>query len=200
MVRSGRVVGVRTGAGEELPCGAAVLATGARAPAALERIGVGVPDASTTALLVRTEPLGTALRAVLNTPRVAVRPTADGGLVLDSAWSEREVRAGTDGSWLVPDDTVRRLLAEATAVLEGHPRLVCASTGVGPKPIPGDEEPVLGRVDGVEGYHVAFTHSGATLGLIAGELVADEVVHDEPHPLLDPFRPSRFRQAAPAVG
>jgi glycine/D-amino acid oxidase-like deaminating enzyme len=43
---------------------------------------------------------------------------------------------------------------------------------------------------------VAFTHSGATLGLIAGELIAEEVVQRAPHPLLDPFRPGRFEQIA----
>jgi glycine/D-amino acid oxidase-like deaminating enzyme len=44
----------------------------------------------------------------------------------------------------------------------------------------------------VAGLHVAFTHSGATLGLIAGELVSEEIVSGLPHPLLDPFRPDRF--------
>jgi glycine/D-amino acid oxidase-like deaminating enzyme len=51
---------------------------------------------------------------------------------------------------------------------------------------------VLGRVAATAGLHVAFTHSGATLGLIAGELVADEIVTGRAHPLLDPFRPDRF--------
>jgi glycine/D-amino acid oxidase-like deaminating enzyme len=31
------------------------------------------------------------------------------------------------------------------------------------------------------------------LGLIAGELLADEIVTGEPHPLLATFRPSRFK-------
>jgi glycine/D-amino acid oxidase-like deaminating enzyme len=52
---------------------------------------------------------------------------------------------------------------------------------------------VLGALDEVPGYHVAFTHSGATLGLIVGELLADEVVSGEPSPLLAAFRPGRFR-------
>ena len=58
--------------------------------------------------------------------------------------------------------------------------------------MPDDDEPVLGRVAGIDGLHIAFTHSGATLGLIAGELVADEIVSGTAHPLLDPFRPDRF--------
>ncbi|MCO6003808.1 hypothetical protein NE236_02340 [Actinoallomurus purpureus] len=43
------------------------------------------------------------------------------------------------------------------------------------------------------GRHVAFTHSGATLGLIAGELLADEIVTGERSPLLEAFRPGRFQ-------
>jgi len=51
---------------------------------------------------------------------------------------------------------------------------------------------VLGRVAGVADLYVAFSHSGATLGLIAGALVAKEFDSGAPHPLLDPFRPDRF--------
>ncbi|SDL36706.1 hypothetical protein SAMN05421869_12536 [Nonomuraea jiangxiensis] len=42
------------------------------------------------------------------------------------------------------------------------------------------------------GCHVAFSHSGATLGLIAGELTAYEVLTGTGHPLLEDFRPERF--------
>ncbi|HEX5812404.1 MAG TPA: FAD-dependent oxidoreductase, partial [Pseudonocardia sp.] len=92
----------------------------------------------------------------------------------------------------VPEERVPELLAEASAVLAGHPTLVADAVQAGPRPMPVDDEPVLGRVAGIAGLHVAFTHSGATLGLIAGELVADEIVTGTPHPLLDPFRPDRF--------
>lgn len=179
---AGRVTGVRTGAGEVLPFDAAVLATGAKVPRTLSALGIHIPDATSTALLVRTRPFGTSLKAVLNTPRVALRPTPEGGIVLDSAWSNQEIVAHADGSYEVQDDTLGRLLAEASAVLEGNPSLTSERYGVGPKPIPGDGDPVLGVLDEIDGYHVAFTHSGATLGLIAGELIADEVVHDAPHP------------------
>jgi glycine/D-amino acid oxidase-like deaminating enzyme len=113
--------------------------------------------------------------------------------VLDSAWSEEEVVRRPDGTFEVKDSTVQGLLAEASAVLEGNPRLNPDSYGVGPKPIPGDGEPVFGELPGISGYYVAFSHSGATLGLIAGELLADEIVTGEPHPLLAMFRPSRFK-------
>ncbi|MEV0407181.1 hypothetical protein [Actinoallomurus sp. NPDC050550] len=50
-----------------------------------------------------------------------------------------------------------------------------------------------GRLGRAPGLHVAFTHSGATLGLIAGELLADEIVTGEAQPLLEAFRPGRFQ-------
>ena len=193
LVRGDRVTGVRTATGRTIAADAAVLATGPGVPSTVAELGITIPDATPVSLLVRTPPIGTTLRAVLNTPRVAVRPTPSGSLVLDSGWSEEEVVTRPDGTYEVRDSTVQGLLREASAVLEGNPTLTAESYGVGPKPIPGDGEPVLGALPGVAGYHVAFTHSGATLGLIAGELLADEIVRGEPSPLLEPFRPDRFR-------
>jgi glycine/D-amino acid oxidase-like deaminating enzyme len=194
VVDGGRVSGVRSADGSVLEVDAAVLATGPGVPGTVAELGVKIPDATPISLLVRTPPVGTSLRAVLNTPRVAVRPNPTGSLVLDSGWSEEEVVVREDGTYEVRDSTVQGLLREASAVLEGNPELTPESYGVGPKPIPGDGEPVLGALAEVAGYHVAFTHSGATLGLITGELLAEEIVTGRPSPLLEAFRPTRFDQ------
>jgi glycine/D-amino acid oxidase-like deaminating enzyme len=85
------------------------------------------------------------------------------------------------------------LLDAASAVLAEHPQLTAQSFGVGAKPVPGDGDPVLGPIDEISGLFVAFTHSGATLALIAGELLAREIVSGIPSPLLAPFRAARFR-------
>jgi glycine/D-amino acid oxidase-like deaminating enzyme len=197
VVADGRVTGVRTAGGEVLGVDAAVLATGAGVPGTVAELGVKIPDATPIALLVRTPPVDLPLRAVLNTPRAAVRPTPHGSLYIDSGWSEEEVVVNEDGSYEVRNSTVQGLLREASAVLAGNPVLTADSYGVGPKPIPGDGEPVLGALPEIAGYHVAFTHSGATLGLIAGELLADEIVRGEPSPLLETFRPGRFDEYHP---
>jgi len=191
-VAGGRATGVVTADQTAIEADAVLLAVGPATPATLAELDIRVPDATTISLLVKTTPTLTALRAVLNTPRVAVRPTPDGALVLDSAWSEDEVIANPDGSYAVDDRTVRGLLAEASAVLEGTPRLELAGYGVGPKPIPGDGEPVLGAIETIAGLHVAFSHSGATLGLIVGELLAREIVSGNRHPMLDSFGADRF--------
>jgi glycine/D-amino acid oxidase-like deaminating enzyme len=92
----------------------------------------------------------------------------------------------------VQESTVQKLAEEASAVLAGNPKIEVESYGVGPKPVPQDGEPVLGALDAVPGYFVAFTHSGATMGLITGELLAREIVTGEVSPLLANFRPGRF--------
>ncbi|KUN18315.1 D-amino acid oxidase [Streptomyces corchorusii] len=193
VVEGGRAVAVRTGTGERIDVDAVLLATGADVPRMVRPYGVRIPDATPQALLVRTKPVDTALRATLNTPRVALRPAPGGALVMDSDASAAEVVDHGDGSYEVKDSTVEQLLREATAVLAGGPRLELDSYGVGRKPIPGDGEPVLGELDEVPGLFVAFTHSGATLALIAGELLADEITTGERSPLLAAFRPGRFR-------
>lgn len=196
LVRNGVACGAKAADGRLLEADACLIATGPWAPAMAADLGVEIPDASPIGLLVKTAPVETGLRAVLNTPRVAVRPTPDGALVLDSAWSEAEMRGNTDGSFEVRPDTIDGLLREAAAVLAGNPKLAFSSYGVGRKPIPGDGEPVFGKLDGVGSCFVAFSHSGATLGLIAGELLADEIATGRRSPLLDDFRPDRFRAAA----
>ncbi|CAH2394742.1 NAD(P)/FAD-dependent oxidoreductase [Mesorhizobium ventifaucium] len=188
----GRASGVVTAGGAPVEADAVVLAVGPATPSMLAEIGVHVPDATPISLLLKTKPIKTDLRAVLNTPRVAMRPTPDGALVLDSAWSEEEVVVNSDGTYTVHDKTVTALLDEASAVLEGNPRLQLATHAVGPKPIPGDGEPVLGSVETIADLYVAFSHSGATLGLIVGELLAKEVASGNPHPMLATFRANRF--------
>lgn len=186
------VTAVNTDAGGRLEVDAVVVATGPNVPDDAAAVGVHIPDGTTPALLVRTQPIPHPLKAVLNTPNVALRPTPTGSFVLDSAWSEGEVTIGPDGDYIPGPDTVQRLLSVGSAVLEGNPKLTLHSMGTGLKPIPGDGEPVLGALPGIGGYHVAFTHSGATLALIIGELLAGEVLAGVRSPLLDAFRPERF--------
>jgi len=192
VAEAGRATGARTGSGEVVPADVVELATGADVPRAVAGLGGGIPDATAPALLVRTAAVRTGLRAVVNTPRVSLRPAPSGGLVVDAAWSEREVVARADGGFEVLPSTVDGLLREASAVLAGAPALVAESYGVGPKPVPGDGEPVLGPLPGTAGCWVAFTHSGATLGLVVGELLAAEILDSRSSPLLEPFRPARF--------
>lgn len=188
----GAVRAIRLADGRRISADHVVLATGAAVPGQLAALGVHVPDATVPACLITTAPLGVPVRTVLNTPRVAVRPMPDGGVALDSRWAEESVVTRADGACSVPDSTVARLLDEAANVIAGNPALAVRSVGVGLKPIPGDGEPIVGAVPAVPGLSVLFTHSGATLGLILGELMAEQVLSGDPSPVLRRFRVGRF--------
>jgi glycine/D-amino acid oxidase-like deaminating enzyme len=193
VIEGGRVIGAQTANAVLHRADAVVLATGPAVPKMAAESGQTIADGTPIALLVQTRPLAHPLRAVLNTPRVAVRPAPDSTFSLDADWAADEgVTVRADGSYDIDDSVVSELLVEAARVMEGNPKLEVASIGVGGKPIPGDGEPVLGAIKSISGYYVAFSHSGATLGLIVGELLAFEVATGTEHPMLATFRPERF--------
>lgn len=191
-VQDGAATGVILGDGTRLPAERVVLATGAAVPLQLAALGVNVPDATPAAFVLFTDPVDVEVKTVLNTPRVAVRPTPDGRLVLDADWAEQSVVVGDDGSITVPEESVQGLLDEASTVLAGNPRLTAERVGAGLKPIPGDGEPVAGAVPSIDGLYTLFTHSGATLGLILGELLAEEILTGTASQVLTSFGVDRF--------
>lgn len=184
--------GVILGDGTLLHSDHVVLATGGNVPAQLAALGVMVPDATPAAFVLFTDHVNVPVKTVLNTPRVAVRPTPDGRLVLDADWAEQSVVVEDDGSFTVPAESIQGLLDEASKVLAGNPRLTAQRIGAGLKPIPGDGEPVVGPVPSIAGLHTVFTHSGATLGLLLGELLAEEILTGRQSPVLKSFRLDRF--------
>lgn len=194
VIDAGRVAKIMTENRGTIMVEAALLATGSRTPEIAAGFGVTIPDATNTALLIKTHPVKTELRAVLNTPRASLRAIPNGGLAVDAGWTESYIDVLADGTYRVPAETIDELLGEASQVLAGTPPLSAASYGIGQRPIPGDGEPVLGQLGDLEGLYVAFTHSGATLGLIVGELLGYEMTIGEPHPLLAPFSVRRFTQ------
>lgn len=148
-IDGGRARGVITADGMRRDADAVLLAAGGDVPAIVGEVGQHIGDATPVALLVRTKPIRHPLKAVLNTPRIAIRPTPSGGFALDSASSEEEVSVRLDGSYEVRRSTLEGLLREASRVLEGNPALEIEDYGVGPKPIPGDGEPVFGELPSI---------------------------------------------------
>jgi glycine/D-amino acid oxidase-like deaminating enzyme len=192
VTQDGRATGIRTADGRVFDAAAVLVACGAATPDVVAPLGASIPNDSPVSMLVITEPIPGRTDLVLNTPRVALRPNVGGTLALDHDWYEQQITVGADGELTVPDEVVKQLAEEASAVLAGNPPVVPASYKIGYKPIPGDGEPVLGALDEVPNCFVAFTHSGATLGLIVGELLAHEIVTGESAPQLATFRPGRF--------
>ncbi|MHA7181553.1 NAD(P)/FAD-dependent oxidoreductase [Arthrobacter sp. MDB2-24] len=192
LVEGGRAAGIETPNAGSFPADVVVVACGPQTPAVVAELGVEIADASPVSMLVTTAPVEHPARTVMNTPRAAVRPNPGNTFALDHDWYEESITQNADGTYSIPEEVVNELADEAAKLLEGEPRLTAASWKIGRKPIPGDGEPVFGELGTVPGCFVAFTHSGATLGLIGGELLANEIVTGRKHPMLETFRPGRF--------
>jgi glycine/D-amino acid oxidase-like deaminating enzyme len=94
-------------------------------------------------------------------------------------------------------DLVAELVDRAARHVPGlaGARVVAEQSGV--RPVPVDSFSSIGRVAAIPGYVEAVTHSGVTLGLLVGRLVADIVRSDRVSPLLTArFRPDRFADGA----
>ena len=192
VVRDGqRASGIRLASGDILHADVVLVACGPATPDVVAPLGVTIPNGSPVSMLVITAPSAHGLKAVLNTPRAAVRPNPGNTFALDHDWYEEDIQQQADGSYTIDERVVAQLAAEASKLIKGEP-LRAASWKLGLKPIPGDGEPVLGELESVPGCFVAFTHSGATLALIAGELLAEEILTGEKQPMLESFRPARF--------
>lgn len=189
---AGHATGVTTGHAGEFSADAVLVACGPQTPAVVAPLGVVIEDASPLSMLVLTEPLTQPFKRVLNTSRAAVRPNPGQTLALDHDWYEAQILPDGTGGYTIDAAVVDQLAGEASRLIAGTPALKAASWKLGLKPIPGDGDPVFGPLQKVPGCFVAFTHSGATLALIAGELLAGEILTGEPHPMLATFRPERF--------
>jgi glycine/D-amino acid oxidase-like deaminating enzyme len=133
------------------------------------------------------------VRRVMHAPHVELRPDGQDQLVVHS----REIDALIDPAADTEDLAARlhRLAIEAVPDLSTSELIEAA---VAWRPLPGDGFPSVGAVDGLGGYYEAVTHSGMTLGVIVGRLLAQEIMDGTVDDLLAPYRPGRF-VAAPAA-
>lgn len=189
---SGRVTGVRTARGDQLSADVVVSCTGRWTDQVTALVGAPIPMAPTLGLLVVSSPVPTTLRCIVHTPGVNLRP--DGG--------SRILMAGYDiDSQLTPDTTQETLRDHADQILERAVGVLPALKGsrveafrIGVRAIPQDSFPVVGPIDGLDGFYAIGTHSGVTMGPFLGRLAAREILHGERDDRLDGFRPDRFLQ------
>jgi glycine/D-amino acid oxidase-like deaminating enzyme len=171
-----RVRAVRLASGQRLDADAVVNCAGPRAADVAALAGLSLPMRNTSGTLVSTSPVAVAVSRVVHAPRVHVRPDGAGRLLLH----------GHD------EAAAEKVFADACALYPGVGAATVESVRVGERPIPGDGLPVLGRVEALPNFHFAVSHSGATLSLHAGDLVAAEVMGADVAGALAPFRFERF--------
>ncbi len=155
-------------------------------------LGVHIPNGSPVSMLVTSQPCDHRLQVVMNTPRAAVRPNPGNTIAVDHDWYEEHIAAQADGQYNIDTSVINQLMAEAGNLIGDGAPLKASSWKIGVKPISSDGEPVVGELQKVPGCFVVFTHSGATLALILGEILTQEMLTGVRHPMLATFRPERF--------
>jgi glycine/D-amino acid oxidase-like deaminating enzyme len=185
----GRVRGVVTAEGERIAADRVVNCTGRWANATIANAGLHIPLAPRVGFLVFTPPAPTTLARVLRTPLIDMRPDGAGRLVLhDNAVDPT----------LTLDTPISPAMTEARGMVAAAARLFPGIAGIEPeavritaRPVPADGYSAIGPVPGVDGYYLAVTHSGVTMGPHLGALIAQEIMGTEA-PGLATFRPARF--------
>ena len=89
-------------------------------------------------------------------------------------------------------EDIDTVVAAGRALYPGLGAAAVESVRVGERPIPADGLPVLGRAVDVPNFHFAVSHSGATLSVHAGDLVAAEALGEDQGDALAAFRFERF--------
>jgi glycine/D-amino acid oxidase-like deaminating enzyme len=174
---------VRLASGRVLDADAVVNCAGPQAAGIAEFAGLTLPMRNRTGVLVYTSPVAVSVSRVVHAPRIHLRPDGAGRLLLHS-----EELDGTDGTRSAVDAVV----AEGSALYPGIRDATVESVRIGERPIPGDGLPVLGRAVDVPNFHFAVSHSGATLSVHAGDLVAAEALGEDQTATLGDFRFERF--------
>ncbi|GIG92135.1 NAD(P)/FAD-dependent oxidoreductase [Plantactinospora endophytica] len=185
---------VRLASGRRLPVAAVVNCAGPQAARVAELAGLVLPMRNTRGVLVQTSPAPVAVSRVVHAPRVHLRPDGDGRLLLHSPEIDGAARVADDGGFQVAPSAVERVVEAAVALYPGVRAASVRDVRVGERPIPDDGLPVLGRAAALANFHFAVSHSGATLCVHAGDLVAAEVLGEDRSEELAPFRFDRFNR------
>ena len=149
-----------------------------------------LPMKNRAGLVALSTPVAIGLRSVLHAPVVSIRPDEGSRVLLHS----RALNGPKMRTLSGPDALreCRRVLTAAADVVPALRHSRIESTRVGARPIPQDGLPVVGLLPGLQNLYVAVTHSGVTLALILGRLIALEVALHRPQRVLAPFRPERL--------
>jgi glycine/D-amino acid oxidase-like deaminating enzyme len=196
-LRGGLVRAVWLASGRRLTVDAVVNCAGPRAAEVAELAGLVLPMRNTHGVLVYSTPVAVSLSRVIHAPEVHLRPEGAGRILLHSQESDSAAHVSDTGEISVDRSGIEKVVIAACTLYPGLRGAVVESVRVGERPIPGDGLPVLGRVAALPNFHFAVSHSGATLCLHAGDLVAAEALGEDRDQALAAFRWERLSDDRP---
>jgi glycine/D-amino acid oxidase-like deaminating enzyme len=169
------------------------------------------PGSPAPALVVRVGPVGPEGPVrLIHTPQIALRPHSGGLLHLEAPDTPVDLHT--------PEAELRRLAGEllnrAWHTVRGLDQARVVAARVCVRPLPADEQSIVGRLPGAGWVYVAVTHSGVTLAAHLSRLIAADLAPDAPGASGEPdalsaqlaaYRPDRFagtavRNTGPAPG
>jgi glycine/D-amino acid oxidase-like deaminating enzyme len=169
------------------------------------------PGSPAPALVVRVGPVGPEGPVrLIHTPQLALRPHSGGLLHLEAPDTPVDLHT--------PEAELRRLAGEllnrAWHTVRGLDQARVVAARVCVRPLPADEQSIVGRLPGAGWVYVAVTHSGVTLAAHLSRLIAADLAPDAPGASGEPdalsaqlaaYRPDRFagtavRNTGPAPG
>jgi glycine/D-amino acid oxidase-like deaminating enzyme len=189
---AGLVRAVRLASGRRLSADAVVDCAGPQAARIAELAGLVLPMRNTRGVLIYTSPVAVSVSRVIHAPHVHLRPDGAGRLLLHTPETDSAAYVSDAGEVRVERSSVARVLEAGRALYPGIRAATVESVRVGERPIPADGLPVLGRAVDLPNFHFAVSHSGATLSVHAGDLVAAEVLGEDRGEALAPFRFERL--------
>jgi glycine/D-amino acid oxidase-like deaminating enzyme len=199
---------VRTAAGavieaDEVICCAGrwtpALAALAGAPGTVPLVAWDTPGSPAPELVVRVGPVTRdGPVRVIHTPQLALRPHSGGLLHLEAPDVPVDLHT--------PEAELRRLAGEllnrARHTVRGLDQARVVAARVCVRPLPADEQSIVGRLPGAEWLYVAVTHSGVTPAAHLSRLIAAELAPGAPGTQstsgagLAAYRPARFAGTA----
>jgi glycine/D-amino acid oxidase-like deaminating enzyme len=192
---AGAVRAVRLASGRRLPADAVVNCAGPQAGRIAALAGLTLPMRNTHGVLIYTSPVAVAVSRVIHAPHVDLRPDGGGRLLLHTPKTNGAAHVSDTGEISVEQSAVEEVLQASRALYPGIHAATVESVRVGERPIPGDGLPVLGRTVELPNFHFAVSHSGATLSVHAGDLVAAEALGEDQSDTLAAFRFERLQPA-----
>ena len=183
---------VRLASGRTLPADAVVDCAGPQAAEIARFAGLTLPMRNTRGVLIYTSPVAVSVSHVVHAPHVHLRPDGAGRLLLHTHEIDDAAHRSEDGRISVDEAAGEKVLQAGRARYPGLRAATVESIRVGERPIPGDGLPVLGRAVELPNFHFAVSHSGATLSVHAGDLVAAEALGEDRSDALAAFRFERL--------
>lgn len=208
-----KVLGVKTVRGD-FYADAVVNACGAWAADIGKMAGLNIPIKPKKGQLIVTEPIGPFMDATLQCARYNVikfRPEAvddPAALRLGNSLSIEQTDTGgliIGGTRELADYDRENTLEAVEAILKRAVRFFPALADIcfirafaGLRPYTPDGLPLIGKVDGREGFYMAAGHEGDGIALapVTGKLLAEQIVYGKESYSLESFTPNRFELCA----